>query len=239
MKRTENLLASALIIGVVMTLLSGCTTPTMVTQPTAQAASMQPEAAKKPSLETPPLSGRVLETMNAGGYTYISLEKEGKKGWVALPVTEVAVGQEITVKAGLEMGLFSSKALHRSFDNIIFSPGVVTEDKNRAETATILPAGHQTKPIGMTRMFETTGGEPQVNLSGKVAETMDAGGYTYINLEKNGKQTWAAVPNMKVTVGEEMGLKPGAVMTNFTSKSLKRTFESIVFSDGPVYSRKF
>ena len=45
---------------------------------------------------------------------------------------------------------------------------------------------------------------------------------------------WAAVPVMKVTVGEEMELQPGAVMTNFTSKSMNKTFESVVFSGGPV-----
>ncbi len=249
MKRTENLLASGLIIGVVMSLQSGCAGTATVTQPTAQAASMQLEAAKKPSLKTPPLAGKVLETMNAGGYTYISLEKDGKKGWVALPVTEVAVGQEITVKVGLEMGIFSSKALHRSFDNIIFSPGLVTEDKNQvtqgqpgaAEAATKLPTGHQaagkkTKPKGMAAMFGSADGESAGNLSGKVVETMDAGGYSYINLEKNGKQTWVAVPNMKVTVGEEMELEPGAVMTNFTSKSMNKTFESVIFSGGPAHS---
>ncbi len=68
-------------------------------------------------------------------------------------------------------------------------------------------------------------------------ETMDAGGYTYINLEKNGKQTWVAVPTMKVSVGEEMELQPGAVMTNFTSKSMNKTFDSVVFSGGPVHGK--
>ncbi len=75
--------------------------------------------------------------------------------------------------------------------------------------------------------------EPSV-ISGKVVETMNAGGYTYICLEKNGKKTWLAVPETKVTVGAEMSFLPGTVMTNFTSKTLNRTFESIVFSSGPA-----
>jgi hypothetical protein len=72
------------------------------------------------------------------------------------------------------------------------------------------------------------------NISGKVVETMNAGGYTYVCVEKNGKKTWVAVPEMKVTVGSKMSFQPGSVMPNFTSKTLNRTFDSIVFSGGPV-----
>lgn len=72
------------------------------------------------------------------------------------------------------------------------------------------------------------------NISGKVVETMNAAGYTYICVEKNKMQTWVAVPEMKVTVGSKMSFQPGSVMPNFTSKTLNRTFDSIVFSPGPV-----
>ncbi|MDH4028391.1 MAG: DNA-binding protein, partial [Nitrospirota bacterium] len=69
-------------------------------------------------------------------------------------------------------------------------------------------------------------------LSGKVIETMNSGGYSYINIEKAGKKTWVAVPETKVTVGKEMSFEPGVVMQNFKSSTLGRTFESIVFSGG-------
>jgi hypothetical protein len=72
------------------------------------------------------------------------------------------------------------------------------------------------------------------NITGKVVETMNAGGYTYVCLEKGGTKTWVAVPEMKVTVGSNMAFQPGSVMPNFTSKTLNRTFDSIVFSGGPV-----
>jgi hypothetical protein len=39
---------------------------------------------------------------------------------------------------------------------------------------------------------------------------------------------------MKVTVGEKMSFLPGQAMPNFESKSLNRTFDSIVFSGGVV-----
>jgi len=73
-------------------------------------------------------------------------------------------------------------------------------------------------------------------LSGKVVETMDSGGYTYVNIENAGKKTWVAVPRTKVTVGQNISFLPGAVMNKFQSKTLDRTFESIVFSGGVIGS---
>jgi hypothetical protein len=71
-------------------------------------------------------------------------------------------------------------------------------------------------------------------ISGKVIETMDSGGYTYALLEKDGNKTWVACPKMKIEKGKNMSFQPGADMQNFTSKTLKRTFDKIIFSAGPV-----
>lgn len=72
------------------------------------------------------------------------------------------------------------------------------------------------------------------SLSGKVVETMNSGGYTYVRLEKKGKKIWVAIPEMKISVGQQISLQPGQEMVNFSSKSLGRTFDSIIFSGGPV-----
>jgi hypothetical protein len=72
------------------------------------------------------------------------------------------------------------------------------------------------------------------SISGKVVESMNSGGYTYVNLEKDGKNTWVAIPTSKVLVGQELSFFPGAVMMNFKSKTLDRTFENIIFSDGII-----
>jgi hypothetical protein len=71
-------------------------------------------------------------------------------------------------------------------------------------------------------------------LTGKVAETMNSGGYTYINLEKENTRTWIAVPQTEVKVGQEISVIPGMTMSNFESKTLNRTFKSIIFSSGLV-----
>lgn len=79
-------------------------------------------------------------------------------------------------------------------------------------------------------------GQPEAPkvLSGKVVETMDSGGYTYVQLEKDGKKTWVAIPKLFVTVGQELELQPGTEMGEFFSKPLNRKFPTIIFSNGPV-----
>jgi len=71
-------------------------------------------------------------------------------------------------------------------------------------------------------------------LTGKVIETMDSGAYTYLLLENNGKQTWVAIPKTKVEKGQNISILPGAEMKDFESKTLKRKFETIIFSGGVV-----
>jgi len=71
-------------------------------------------------------------------------------------------------------------------------------------------------------------------LTGKVIESMDSGGYTYVQIENNGKQTWVALPETKVVKGQDITLSPGNEMKNFESKTLKRKFDSIIFSGGVI-----
>ena len=76
--------------------------------------------------------------------------------------------------------------------------------------------------------------EDAQTLAGKVVETMDSGGYTYVQIDNSGKKTWVAVPATKVVKGQDISFAPGAEMQNFESKTLNRTFDSIIFSGGVV-----
>ncbi|MCX5869840.1 MAG: DNA-binding protein [Deltaproteobacteria bacterium] len=100
-----------------------------------------------------------------------------------------------------------------------------------------MAAGGDTTPAAMTTDTQKTPApavtEQQDNIiSGKVLETMDAGGYTYLQVDTGKAQQWVAIPQAKVKVGDDVSYHNGAVMPNFTSKSLNRTFDSIVFSPG-------
>ena len=71
--------------------------------------------------------------------------------------------------------------------------------------------------------------------SGKVVQKMDVSRYTYIRLDDGaGNETWAAVPQTQLEIGEQITLKGGTVMRDFNSKALNRTFDSIIFATGVI-----
>jgi hypothetical protein len=67
---------------------------------------------------------------------------------------------------------------------------------------------------------------------GKVVSTMNAAGYTYVEVEENGKKLWVAVMETKVKVGDMVEFPDSPPMQNFQSKTLNRTFEKIIFAPG-------
>ncbi len=71
-------------------------------------------------------------------------------------------------------------------------------------------------------------------LQGTVLETMDAAGYTYVHLSSPGGPLWIAIPETKVSTGEQHSFAPGMEMKDFHSASLNKTFTSVIFSEGIV-----
>ena len=68
--------------------------------------------------------GKVVEAMNAAGYTYVQVEENGQKLWVAVMQTEVKPGEIVEFPDSSPMVNFKSKALNRTFDKIYFAPGL-------------------------------------------------------------------------------------------------------------------
>lgn len=252
MKKTE-LLTAGFAVGLVLALQSGyavaqpptTTEAGTLTQPAAKPEANQQKAtepAKTKQAES--ISGKVVETMNSSGYTYVGLEKDGKTTWVAIPATKITVGEEIEVWSGTQMGKFTSKTLNKTFEEITFSPGLVTNGKPK------LPAeqkpmgekpktGHEQPAKAASPQQKDHGMNAQpapgmTAISGKVVESLDSGGYTYVLLENEGKKAWAAMPATPVKVGQQLTLQPGMKMDKFTSKSLNRTFDSVIFSGGII-----
>ncbi len=69
----------------------------------------------------------------------------------------------------------------------------------------------------------------QAKFSGVVLETMAASKYTYVLLDTGKNKVWLAGPKIKVMVGDKLSASEGMEMNNFTSKTLKKTFEKIYF----------
>lgn len=64
---------------------------------------------------------------------------------------------------------------------------------------------------------------------GIVVDFMDAAGYTYMELQNSGHKFWIAAPTTQVNKGDHIRFGQSMVMTNFTSKTLNRTFGTIIF----------
>jgi hypothetical protein len=229
MKRSRHKLLNGALMLSALAALAGCAE-------TAKTTHLADADAARNSAEKHQLTGKVVETMDAGGYSYICLEKDGKKTWVAVPTMKVTVGEELALMPGAEMGPFVSRTLNRTFEQLIFSGGPVSK---AAASPAGMPPGHpampdpaeQKKPASAD---DKTAPPGKMLYSGKVVETMNAAGYTYILLEKDGVQSWAAISLTQVNVGDEIELLPGNEMGTFRSKSLNRTFDNIIFSQGIV-----
>jgi len=69
----------------------------------------------------------------------------------------------------------------------------------------------------------------QLPKDGKVIKAMHAGGYTYMQMEKDGKEFWVAATMMNVKRNDYIRWADAAVMKNFSSSTLHRTFDEILF----------
>jgi hypothetical protein len=106
-----------------------------------------------------------------------------------------------------------------------------------------MPAGH---PAPGTPVAPGTPGavNPHANMKAqeipagvgkkaKVVQTMNSGGYTYVEAaDDKGQKTWLAMPEVKVNVGDAIEFPETPPMVNFQSKTLNKTFEKICFIPG-------
>jgi len=94
--------------------------------PAAQ-PGVDPHAGMK-AQEIPAGAGKkatVTQTMNSGGYTYVeAADEKGDKIWMAMPETKVAKGDKIEYPEMPPMVNFQSKTLNRTFEKILFVPGI-------------------------------------------------------------------------------------------------------------------
>jgi len=67
--------------------------------------------------------------------------------------------------------------------------------------------------------------------SGKVLDVIDTSMYTYIQVTGDKAPIWLAASKTTVAKGANISYPNGAVMANFHSKSLNRTFDTIIFLD--------
>jgi len=76
---------------------------------------------------------------------------------------------------------------------------------------------------------ETAPPPQSASVKGEVLEVKDVDAYTYLRLKTKDGEIWAAVSKAPVAKGAAVTIENANMMTNFESKTLKKTFDRIVF----------
>ncbi len=167
------------------------------------------------------LEGPVTEKVDAAGYSYLKVSTAKGEQWAAVPQLELTKGATVTIEVQAFMQNFESKTLKRSWPVIAF--GTVTSPAPSAPTPGPAPAMENPHAKGLPKTLSTP------TLEGSVLERLEAGVYTYLRLKTATGETWAAVPRAEVPNGMTVRIKNPQPMDGFTSPTLKRSFERIVF----------
>lgn len=151
--------------------IAGCTGTAAA--PAGDAAKAKPDAAPVAAAAAPaealeaPTTGTVVETMDAGQYTYVRLKTPKGDIWAAVTQQPLKAGSEITIGNAMWMQNFESKTLNRKFEHILFGSIVAPGGAMAAE----LPAGH-------VPVTQAAGGAPSSEILGDVKVEKAAGGKT-------------------------------------------------------------
>jgi hypothetical protein len=109
--------------------------------PASTESAATPAAGDMPS-ESGVLAGQVLETMDAGTYTYVKVRTATGEVWAAGPTATVAVGDQVKLPKGMLMTNFESPSLKRTFPEIYFVNAI-----EKSGTGGV-PSGHTAMPTG-------------------------------------------------------------------------------------------
>lgn len=155
------------------------------------------------------LQGQVVEFNHVPGYTYALVENSTGGQWFAGPSAELEVGQTVYWSEGAMMQSFTSKALAKTFDSIMFIDGFFSEPPTAAPSAPVAAA-----------------------TTGEVLSVQASAGYLYLEVNSEEGNIWVAAPMADIAMGDKISWSNASLMTNFASKSLGRSFAEIYFAGG-------
>lgn len=134
----------------------------------------KPAKKDNPMLEKADHKGKVINTMNSGGYTYVEFEEGARLFWVAAKEFEVAVGDTITFGRAAPMRDFYSKTLDRKFDVILFAGQINVNGK--APARKLKTAGSAPHSMQMPAGHAPVKGKPMQSLDIKPGSVKKADG---------------------------------------------------------------
>ncbi|HEX9180015.1 MAG TPA: hypothetical protein VF859_06455 [Burkholderiales bacterium] len=92
------------------------------------------------------------------------------------------------------------------------------------------PPGHPTPEQAAPYLgLPPAGPAAELSERGVVLEAIDANQYTYIEVLQGERSRWIAAPRVALAKGAVIRFDEGRMMTNFYSRKLRRTFETLMF----------
>ena len=116
---------------------------------------------------------------------------------------------------------------------IIFAPGCKDKTetpKNECPIAEKVTLSKSNVTISEIKENSETLNVQDPVLKGTVIESQDVKRYTYLHLKDSTGQIWAAIPKTPVETGKEIEISDIIVMKDFHSKTLDKTFDTILFA---------
>jgi len=107
-------------------------------QASAAPSPAAPDAMPQPAAGTT-FAGKVVETMEAGTYTYVRVASGDREIWAASSHFNVAVGEQVVVPLDMPMENFHSDTLNRDFEVIYFAGAIAREGEMKPP---VMPPGH-------------------------------------------------------------------------------------------------
>lgn len=139
-----KLLASFALLAALM--VTGCTedkTAAKSTETTTTKTTIPQQNAAAPDASM--VSGKTIETFDAGGFTYVQITTSKDSIWAAGPLTPIKKDDNVSFSRNMLMKNFHSKTLNRDFEGIYF----VDRFTVNGETSAPMQMPMTQKPHGM------------------------------------------------------------------------------------------
>lgn len=198
-------------------LLTACQDKNEAPSPTSSPKDIQ--STTKNPVDVASYSGTVIETMSAGGYTYVQIDTGSETVWAAGPTSAVNVGDTLSISQRMPMRNFHSKALNRDFDVLYFvdklggptTTGLnIQQPHNKLNTPSAvelnidIPRIDGGKTIAEILDQKTTLSGQSVKVRGKIVKyTREVLGKDWIHIrDSSGERDLTITTNSKVSLGD-------------------------------------
>lgn len=157
------------------------------------------------------LRGKVVETMDAGPYTYVLVDTGAEKVWAAAPKFPIAVGDRVTVPEGIPMENYKSTTLDREFDLVYFVGAIGKGDEMPAIPEAPAPGAEAGGAAGLgPGVTLPEGMHPKVDATQAAKDA----GVSFAGIKKAGKTVAEVFDGRSGIAGKEVSVRGRVVKFN-------------------------